>query len=668
MRYFIGFLLALGMAKAQVKLPTPVRVLPKADGSGAGELVLGNAVASVICTSANYATCKPLILRQTGIDASNLAADLNISMGTGRDMIVCHGGLGGWEFNVATFSGRNGGCAGSTEFLVNNTNGAISSSTGIGFYESAGISGDFVAMRAPAGAVTSSYTINLPGTGPSVAGQALSWVSGSTYAWTLGMTNPMTTTGDVVYSSSGSTPARLGIGTAGQCLVVTAGLPAWGSCASAASPFIDTTAILYSAATPANTLTESLAGLTAARTWTIPDYNMVPAATNHTQTFSADQTFASKILWDANNTRDIGTSANRAANIWAYTILESPKYRIDLMSGTTVSSYFDWEMSGANILQLKDSGGNTRLQMDASLGTPMLSDYGSLDVQHAIYSGDMAGFGVRCVQVGNTGLLSVAAAGCAAGTGTVTSVGQSFTGGLISVAGSPVTTSGTLALTVAGTSGGVPYFSSSSAWASSAAMTAHGVMIGGGAGTAPTSTSAGTSGQALMSNGSGSDPTFKSDVSILGKFTSNNTTGGTNTFEQSNGNFSVGVNGFLNAVNLNGTASGTSTAIQNNLGSFLVDGNGKTTVSSLVTAGNISSSGGYINGTEVRVASNVVINSSGVLSNAFGVDVNAGVAGTGFNIHGGASGQTATVTVRDSAGTGTCTIIFTGGIKTGGTC
>lgn len=73
-----------------------------------------------------------------------------------------------------------------------------------------------------------------------------------------------------------------------------------------------------------------------------------------------------------------------------------------------------------------------------------------------------------------------------AGTGTVTSVAQSFTGGLVSVAGSPVTTSGTLALTVAGTSGGIPYFSSASTWASSSALTANLPVIGGGAGVAPT--------------------------------------------------------------------------------------------------------------------------------------------------------------------------------------
>jgi hypothetical protein len=49
---------------------------------------------------------------------------------------------------------------------------------------------------------------------------------------TTGMTNPMTTTGDMVYSSSGSTPARLGIGTTGQVLSVAGGIPSWASAAS----------------------------------------------------------------------------------------------------------------------------------------------------------------------------------------------------------------------------------------------------------------------------------------------------------------------------------------------------------------------------------------------------------------------------------------------------
>ena len=44
---------------------------------------------------------------------------------------------------------------------------------------------------------------------------------------TTGMTNPMTTTGDTIYSSSGSTPARLGIGSTGEVLTVAGGVPTW---------------------------------------------------------------------------------------------------------------------------------------------------------------------------------------------------------------------------------------------------------------------------------------------------------------------------------------------------------------------------------------------------------------------------------------------------------
>jgi hypothetical protein len=49
---------------------------------------------------------------------------------------------------------------------------------------------------------------------------------------TTGMTNPMTTTGDTIYSSSGSTPARLGIGSTGQVLTVAGGVPTWATAAS----------------------------------------------------------------------------------------------------------------------------------------------------------------------------------------------------------------------------------------------------------------------------------------------------------------------------------------------------------------------------------------------------------------------------------------------------
>ena len=53
-----------------------------------------------------------------------------------------------------------------------------------------------------------------------------------------GMTNPMTTTGDTIYSSSGSTPARLGIGSTGQVLTVSGGLPAWSAIPATTPTFV----------------------------------------------------------------------------------------------------------------------------------------------------------------------------------------------------------------------------------------------------------------------------------------------------------------------------------------------------------------------------------------------------------------------------------------------
>lgn len=92
--------------------------------------------------------------------------------------------------------------------------------------------------------------------------------------------------------------------------------------------------------------------------------------------------------------------------------------------------------------------------------------------------------------------------------GTVTSVAQTFTGGLISVAGSPITASGTLALTVAGTSGGIPYFSGATTWASSAALADNQIVLGGGAGTTPaTLGSLGTTATVLHGNAAGA-PSF----------------------------------------------------------------------------------------------------------------------------------------------------------------
>jgi hypothetical protein len=77
------------------------------------------------------------------------------------------------------------------------------------------------------------------------------------------------------------------------------------------------------------------------------------------------------------------------------------------------------------------------------------------------------------------------------GSGSVSSVGFAGAGGIFSVSGSPITGSGTITESVAGTSGGIPYFSTAAILSSSGALTASQLVLGGGAGAAPTSLAAG---------------------------------------------------------------------------------------------------------------------------------------------------------------------------------
>lgn len=150
--------------------------------------------------------------------------------------------------------------------------------------------------------------------------------------------------------------------------------------------------------------------------------------------------------------------------------------------------------------------------------------------------------------------------------GTVTSVAQSFTGGIVSVAGSPITTAGTLALTVAGTSGGVPYFSSASTWATSAALTASALMVGGGAGAAPSTVTTGTGVVTALGVNTGSAGAFVVNGGALGTPSSGTVTNLTGT-ASININGTVGATtastGVFTTLTLSGTSSATALTLPN---------------------------------------------------------------------------------------------------------
>ena len=91
--------------------------------------------------------------------------------------------------------------------------------------------------------------------------------------------------------------------------------------------------------------------------------------------------------------------------------------------------------------------------------------------------------------------------------GSVSSVGLQANTGLLSVSGSPVSSSGTMQLNVAGTSGGVPYFDTSTHMSSSAALAANQLVVGGGASGPSTPVGLGATNTVLHGNPSGA-PSF----------------------------------------------------------------------------------------------------------------------------------------------------------------
>lgn len=135
--------------------------------------------------------------------------------------------------------------------------------------------------------------------------------------------------------------------------------------------------------------------------------------------------------------------------------------------------------------------------------------------------------------------------GTLAAGGTVTSV--SWTGGIVSVANGTTTP----AFTIAGTSGGIPYFSSGTTWASSAVLAANSLMIGGGAGVAPSTVTTGTGVVTALGVNTGSAGAIVVNGGALGTPSSGIVTNLT-------GTASININGTVGATTAN---SGSFTSI-----------------------------------------------------------------------------------------------------------
>jgi len=310
-----------------------------------------------------------------------------------------------------------------------------------------------------------SFQTSLSGLTPSTATGGAITLAGTLGATSGGTSQSTYTTGDILYASASNTLSKLPIGTSGQVLTISGGVPAWGAAAAAG----------------VTTISFGSTGLTP-------------------NTATAGAVTVAGTLAVANGGTGVTSSTGSGNNV-----LSTSPTLVTPILGTPTSV----NLTNATFVPVNQATGTLPIANGGTGQTTANTAFNALAPSQTSNSGKYL-----TTDGTNTSWATVS------GTGTVMSVAQSFTGGIVSVAGSPITTSGTLALTVVGTSGGVPYFSSGTTWASSAALAANALVIGGGAGVAPSTLgSTGTTTTVLHGNASGA-PTFGA-VSLTADVTGN---------------------------------------------------------------------------------------------------------------------------------------------------
>ena len=165
---------------------------------------------------------------------------------------------------------------------------------------------------------------------------------------TTGMTNPMTTTGDTIYSSSGSTPARLGIGSTGQVLTVAGGVPTWATASSGGMTLLSTTSMTSGQVFTVSSIDQSYTNLYIewyGMTWTSLDRNIYVYCNGVTNTMNYSGTKSASADAGINGYLQISgsdqISYNTADNSYSMTIEDytnTSRYKTFRSTGTGYSN------------------------------------------------------------------------------------------------------------------------------------------------------------------------------------------------------------------------------------------------------------------------------------------------------------------------------------------
>lgn len=240
--------------------------------------------------------------------------------------------------------------------------------------------GDIIARI---GGVTTRLGIGSPGQVLTVSAGLPSWQTPSS-----GFSDPMTTIGDIIIRNGSNVTARLGIGTAGQVLTVVGGVPAWA--ATYADPLTTNGDIVARIGGVTTRLGIGTAGQVLGVSAGLPAWIAPPAAGSNQQVqYNASGSLAgsSSLIYDSVNTRFQGSQLTAAQNFLGVSAHASVSNDVIRVSGSAVPS-------GAGYIVASSSTQSISAWLVANVGT---LNYGILG-----YSSNTANFALGAEYAAST--------------------------------------------------------------------------------------------------------------------------------------------------------------------------------------------------------------------------------------------------------------------------